>query len=211
MVVTLDCKFKQVLKDIKSQLINKTCKAASAVFEHLNAAYFKAPYKQETVLELRELLDFEARPMKVSKYPPILYPEYVCKAETHHRYQRKIVQSEKIFKVCDVIFTIECTYMPYVQFMKMFLFGTDSLKSTTQAGAQPYGKVWKITALEDLSFYVPVVFAFLASSCSHHPMSCHLIPTLHSGRFHDIPQPCFQPNWSLLRSELGNVLQLTAI
>jgi hypothetical protein len=47
--------------------------------------------------------------------------------------------------------------------MKVFLFRADSLKSTKQAGAQPYGKVWKISRIKDLPFYAPVVFAFLVS------------------------------------------------
>ena len=63
--------------------------------------------------------------------------------------------------------------------MKVFLFGADSLKSTKQAGAQPYGKVWKISRIEDLPFYAPVVFAFLVSYAieSHDILLCVLVLT----------------------------------
>lgn len=123
--------------------------------------------------------------MKVSKYPPILYPEYVRKAGTRHGYQTKIFQSEEIFKVCNLILITKYTYLLDIQFMKVFLFGAESLKSTTQAGAQPYGKVWKITSVEHLPFYAPVVFAFLVSS-SHYSKSKHRCLIIYS-------QPTFRP------------------
>ena len=61
-------------------MIDKSRKAALAVFEYLDASFFKAAYKQENVAELTMLLDFEGKSMKVSKYPPILYPMRVRQA-----------------------------------------------------------------------------------------------------------------------------------
>jgi hypothetical protein len=67
------------------------------------------------VVELRKLLDFEAKSGKVSKYPPILYPKHVRKAGTRHGYQKTLFQSEIIFKVCVLVSIMEDsdTYLLY--------------------------------------------------------------------------------------------------
>jgi hypothetical protein len=94
------------LKDIKSQLIDKSQKAAPAVFEYLDASFFKAAYKQENVAELRMLLGFEGKSMKVSKYSPILYLMCVHQAGSRQGFQTKLFQSEENFKVCDLALII---------------------------------------------------------------------------------------------------------
>jgi hypothetical protein len=92
-------KFTHVTKDMKSQFTNKTWKAMWAVFPNINPLYFKAQYKQETVSKLCDL-NFGREPLRVAKYPPVLYPKDVQALGMHKGNQTKLFQGKESHMVC---------------------------------------------------------------------------------------------------------------
>jgi hypothetical protein len=80
---------------MKSQLTDKTRKAMWAVFPDVNPLYFKAGYKRETVSEFCDLLNFGGDPLRVAKYPPVLYPEDVRVLGTRDGNQTKLFQGKE--------------------------------------------------------------------------------------------------------------------
>jgi hypothetical protein len=95
---------------MKSQLTDKMRKGMWAVFPDVNPIYFKAEYKRETISEFCDLLNFNGEPLKVAKYPPVLYPEDVQVLGTSNGKQTKLFQGNKSHMVCylhcnSVIFT----------------------------------------------------------------------------------------------------------
>jgi hypothetical protein len=85
---------------MKSQLTNKTWKGMWVVFLDVNPIYFKAKYKQETISEICDLLNFNREPLKVAKYLPVLYPEDVQVLGMSNGKQTKLFQGHESHMVC---------------------------------------------------------------------------------------------------------------